>query len=392
MEKFVKLQSVQAGPFTTPSNRHMDFDFPQNHLIDMSKSFVQLVCSIDPATAVEPNDDLSTAPYNLCIKSVASSDYNIMNLELIRNCYLNSGSKGQLENLRRVNVLRKNLMELTKLSTQKLSMHDSLFGVKTFDNKKLLSPFVEFHKVGSITSAYKNASLRIPMSHLFELGNEVLDTTKLGKIRCHLELEQLSNLAVELVSLEELNDNGCNNLPTQGGNELVITKVYDTLENSPFWVGERVRVSANGGDYANVTIITEIKFNEATGVITLVLQDALPALTAPAIYEGIVVSNYTPDPLPVPLASFHILTAEVCLATVDSMKVEVPNELQYFTFTTEEYSVNQDWMNKVFEIEPEAVNVWCMFNRTSTATKTANLLSVNNDLENYFLSINDKIR
>lgn len=389
MERFVKLPSLEAGPFTTPTNRMINFDIGEGHVIDMSKSFVQLTVSMDIATEFTAQN---SQPANLCVVSKVNDKYNPMNLELVKNCYLNSGKKGQLENIRRVNILKKNLAELTKSTDEKLSLHNSFYDYSTFDTKKELSSFVEFHKTGTIPSSYRNVSLKIPMSDLFELGSEVLNTSTLGRLKCHLELDDLDAYKFKVLSLTQPSDTVGKNVAAQGSDKVVINKEYHSLEASPWFVGEKVKVLYTDGTQPQknlVATIVAIAYNEVSKEISITLDQAIPASTsAPqvALTNVQIVEFTTTFAVDVP-ATLHVLTAEVCLAELDLMGVPQPNELQYMTYTTEELSVNNSWMSRIFEVEPEAVNAWLMFHREGTATKYVNN-SVNQYLKSYRLRCN----
>ena len=384
MQKFTLLPSVQAGPFSN-SNKMVDLDIPENHLCDLSQSFVQLECM------VQPTGDLAGKVANLCLKNTDDDGITPMNVDLIKNCNLTSAMKGKLEDIRRVNILSHNLEEMSKSSVKKLSTVDSLYQIHANDTNILLSPFVEFHKIGSVASAYINAHLRIPLSQLVQLGSmSAFDTSKLGKCRLHLELDDLTKLKVyQQLVLDSVGNNStitavpANNITS--GNTVVITAPYDSLEMSPWFVGQLININgiiqpATTSSLLTTTpaTITAIAYAEDTGLITLTTDTPLAALTSPNVYASITVSEFK-SANAAPNGTFTILGAKLGLCTVDGAKVESPNELEYLTFTSEEYSVGaQAFMNKVFEIEPECVNAFLLFNNGT-------VLSTNNDITSYRL-------
>jgi hypothetical protein len=383
MQKFTLLPSVQGGPFDGSSNKMLDFDIPENHMCDLSQSFVQLECM------VQPTGDLAAYVANLCVRNAEAHDITPMNIDLVKNCNLVSAMKGKLEDIRRCDILGHNLAEMSQSSVKKLSTVDSLYQIHANDTDILLSNFVEFHKIGSVPSAYINAHLRIPLSQLVQLGSmTAFDTSKFGRCRLHLELNDLKKLEVyQQLVLDSVGDNStitavpANNITS--GNTIVITGAYDSLEISPWYVGQRININgitqpATTSALITAATITAIAYAEDTGIITLTTDTPLAALTSPNVYASITVSEFK-SANAAPNGTLIILGAKLGLCTVDGAKVETPNELQYLTFTSEEYSVGeQAFMNKVFEIEPECVNTFLLWNNGS-------VLSTNTDITSYRL-------
>ena len=382
MLKYTLLPSVQAGPFSN-SNKMIDLDIPENHMCDLSQSFVQLECM------VQPTGDVAGLVANLCVRNPTNAAYTPMNVDLIKNCNLVSATKGKLEDIRRCNVLAHNLAEMTQSSVKKLSTVDSLYQVHGNDSDILLSPFVEFHKVGSVPSAYINTHLRIPLSQLVQLGSmTAFDTSKFGRTRLHLELEDLSKLQVyQQLLLDSVGDNSTVSLvpanDITSGTTVVLTAPYDSLEISPWYVGQRIVISAiappaTTSATVGTYTITAIAYAEDTGIVSLTIDTAIPALAGTSVYGTVRVQEFK-SATTTSNGTITILGAKLGLCTVDGSKAESPNELNYLTFTSEEYSVGaQSFMNKVFEIEPECVNAFLMFNNSF-------ILSTNNDITSYRL-------
>jgi len=378
MLKHTLIPSVQGGPFSNV-NRMVDIDIPENHMCDLSQSFVQLEC------AVEPTGDMAGKIVNLCIRNPNNVDLTLMNVDLIKNCNLVSATKGKLEDIRRVNVLAHNLAEMTKSAAKKLSTVDSLYQIHANDSDILLSPFVEFHKLGSVPSAYINAHLRIPLSQLIQLGSmTAFDTSKLGRNRLHLELEDLNQFQVyQQILLDGNGDNSAVSLVAidtfASGSVIVVTPTYDSLELSPWYVGQPIiATSVLIPDLIEPCKIMAINYDESSRKITLTVDVVFPALAEAANYTDIKIEE-AKSATTTSNGTLTILGAQLGLCTVDGSKVQSPNELEYLTFTTEEYSVgNQSFMNKVFEIEPECVNTFLMFNNSF-------VLSSYNDLKSYRL-------
>lgn len=377
MQKFTLLPSVQGGVFNN-QNKMIDLDIPENHMCDLSQSFVQLECMVDPPA------DLAGVVANMCVRNKDYNNLTPMNVDLIKNCNLVSATKGKLEDIRRVNVLSHNLNELSKSTVNKLSTIDSLYQIHSNDSNMLLSPFVELHKVGSVAATYQHAHLRIPLSQLVQLGAvSNFDTSKFGRTRLHLELDDVSKLEVYQQLMLDIDGYSTTTTPVAAnnittGSTVVITEPYDSLELSPWYVGQKVVLSGTTppatevADISNA-IITSIAYAEDTGIVSLTTSYTFMPITPTGDYTSITVREFTSTNV----GTLTILGAKLGLCTVDSMKkVESPNELEYLTFTTEEYSVgNQAFMNKIFEIEPECVNTFLMFNNGSILSNLNSIFS-----------------
>lgn len=379
------IQSIQGGPFTN-STRFIDFEIPEGHLVDMTKCFVQLECSLNLVS------QYNNGVVNAVVTNVLDS-MTPMNVDLIKNCSLVSSKKGVLEDIRRVNVLSHNLMEYTMSTNEKLSVVDSLYQTFSYDNEILMSPFIEYNKLGTRPSQYRNAFLRIPLSQLFQLGQvSVFDTNKLGSCRIHLELDNLNNLQVERKVLAQGNQNNATTAVILSGSTIPMAFVYDSLKQVPWFVGESVTINYSivvGTDAPVLdnqdAIITGITYAEDTGLITITTDYSFPAAEN-TTYTNITVYQYENDTAPLVIGSLNILTASLGLTTLDGAKVQSSSELQYATFTTEEYSTGGvKSLNKLFEIEPECVNVFLMQN--DPTGKPSSVLSSNDGLSSYRLRI-----
>jgi hypothetical protein len=380
MFRYSKLNSVQAGPFQTPSNRMIDIEIPEGIVCNMANSFVQLRLRL--ATDIESVE-------NLCPKST-TSDFVNMNIDLIRNCSLMGSKVGRLEDIRRVNVLKHNLNLMSKSSNEKLSLVDSLYQMTNFYSNQLISIFVDMNKEGTVASTYRDVYLRIPLKDLFELGSlEALDTSKTGKLTLHLELENSSYITVEHVKLMNDPEEGkCNNVASSANlAELITTYKYKSLEISPFFVGQVLNLSAevSGGTVEDIddepTTITGIAKN-IDGSLTLTIDPPLQDPVSPNSWTAITLVE--PD-VSTASTTIQVATAELGLSEIVGGSQSV-DELNYMTFTTEEYTNGaQQTMNKIFEVEPECVNAFLMFDNNSS-----NLISNNVGITSYRMRVDNE--
>ena len=379
MLRYSKLNSKQAGPFTTPANRMIDIEIPQGMVCNLADSFIQLVLRLDTT---------STVVNNLCLVS-QTSELIPMNLDLIRNCSLFGQKVGRLEDIRRVNTLKHNLNTLMKSSEEKLSLVDSLYQTVDYYSNQVYSPFVDYNKEGNQASIYRDVSLRIPMKDLFELGSQVIDTGKTGALTIHLELESLSYLTFSQVKLFNNAGEGivASIAPNADLSTLTTATKYSNLELSPFFVGQQVNVAATAApvqtpppDLTAVRTITSITRNQDL-TLQLTISPALPdnvvgnfTYTNPTLTEADATGTN----------SLVVATCELGMAEMVGQTIK-ENELQYLTWTSEEYSSGgQQQMNKIFEVEPEAVNAFLMFD-----SNTSNFISNNIGVTSYRMRIDN---
>jgi hypothetical protein len=387
MQSSFLFQSVQGGPFSN-SSRMIDLDIPSNNFVDMSKSFIQLECSITPYAGLFP-----WGIPNLCVSNSATyATGTPMNIDLIKNCSLTSSTKGKREDIRRVNLLSHNLLEFTKSTSSKMSTLDSLYQVFNYDNNIKLSPFIEYKKVGSVASNFRSAFLRIPLSQLFQMGSMTdFDTNKLSTNRIHLELDNLSNLSVNQIALSSPLQQIAAPTPIVSGYSFTMNTVYDSLDMVPFYVGLQVYINFSEvlGAAAPVAqpqedaTINSLSFNEQTGLITVTTSFNFPVVVN-TTYVSITMEEHMTTQ-PIGCGTFNILTAQLGLTVNNGPTSSInENELEYLTFTTEEYNNGgQPFMNKIFEIEPECVNTFLMIN----GENSTNMLSNDKNIQSYRLRI-----
>jgi hypothetical protein len=376
MLRYSKLNSKQAGVFTTPANRMIDIEIPEGMVCSLGESFIQLVLHLDTTSSVIQN---------LCLKST-TDDLIPMNIDLIRNCSLVGAKVGKMEDIRRVNSLRHNLNTLMKSSEEKLSLVDSLYQTVDYYSNQLLTPFVDYNKEGLISSQYRDVSIRIPLKDLFELGSQVIDTGKTGALTIHLELESLSYLQFSLVKLFNDPDEGdCENIAIGGDLTTLITKMqYPNLEVSPFYVGQTLSLTGVTSPVQSPVILTRTPVK-----IISITRNADLSLSLGV--DGAISSNGTvawnslklAEPNVVGTNTLVVSTCELGLAEMVGGSVK-ENALEYFTWTSEEYSNGQRTMNKVFEVEPEAANAFLLFD-----TNTSNLISNNINVTSYRMRVDN---
>jgi hypothetical protein len=381
MYKFSKIQSNEMGEFNNNA-RLLNFNVSGDMVINPEQSFIQLACHIETTTSQVHNMVLSSA----------TEELNLENVGLIRNCWLESSTKGIIEDIRRVNKYSVNMKELRRGASEKNSSINSLYNARQYDNGLIISsPFIEMYKEGSVLSTYREALLRIPLSDLFFMGElQALDISSMGTLTIHIEFEDFDYLSLREVQMFRNPPTSSENLiqDTTVATNVIKTKFNTKLENleqSPYFVGQNITLgyAVNGvpANPQNAQIIA-IKFNPPTassalvsGMLELTLNVQVPIATSITVAE-----RTNPDGT----ARVAFDRADIVVCQIMGPKKQMPKEINYMTLETEEYTVNSDLLSKVFELPSNCVNAYLMFDNNDS-----NLVSSNSKVKSYRMRLNN---
>lgn len=329
MDKIIKLNSRQGGPFTATQNL-CDFDIPADGTYDLSESYINLFARIvgtaSGATSTSiPNMDLgndggngrAAAVTNLAVNWSAAPNRSFYNIAMVKNTSLTTEKVGVLEDIRRVDILRQTLNEYTQSTDKKESMGYKNLSSSTGQTGNRSSIFNQLYREGSTNSFNDAARIQIPLSQLIELGKMAeYPAMSMGKSRLHLELN-LDKFAVVDATDRSLHSVGLQQFAdvdnSTGGGALAPTfvskAVYTRVEDSLFFVNQRVKVLYTSDDpiaatAANALVSSVKPAGGALQVFTLIAaEQAKPAgikvnITSDGNDAGrsFVVSGYTaPD-------------------------------------------------------------------------------------------------
>tara|TARA_R110002153_G_scaffold185499_1_gene338593 strand:- start:6232 stop:7773 length:1542 start_codon:yes stop_codon:yes gene_type:complete len=407
VNKVIKISSNQGGNFTATSNL-VDFDIPADGIYDLSKSYVNLTCSVSQPGADGSNNG-GNATYMPFIRMAdeAGNHVNAVlpNVSVIRNCDLSCANRGVISDIRRVDVLRSNLQQYSDSSDELKSKNYKLFTPSYPDSQQINSIFREIVKEGNKLSLNKSAGIRVPLSHLFGFGNiENYDTVKYGKTRLHLELQPEKVLVSQYLGNTDAGNQWSRTDTKNQFQDATATISSDLttfnwfagsdvaqpldLRESPFWVNQKIRVSATagvgraGGDLVNV-VRRIVSINWRRGVVgvnqanlEITLNSPISTggnLTGTETYTGITFDGdaTTSD-------VFSIDNAELVLEKNMNPPIDMPDELSYTEFSTEEHNCNgvQNFQ-RMFECEPECMNLYIL--------KADSILSFEGDLQSWRL-------
>lgn len=385
-KKVSKFASEQSGAFNVGSgvgqNRNIDMVIPSSlGVISLKDTFIQLRASI----ILDPDFDDVVVPYFLVNKN--SQDVPVRNVDIIRNCRMSCTNYGPLEDIRRVNVLRKNVQEHSEGVSSKLSQGQTLYNLTDSSTLRFASPFIEIHKDDGFNSKIVDAHLRIKMSDLFELGSvDALDLGQLGDIRVHIELEQKDFFQVKSIGTdgsffpkytdeEEFQDI----VGVQGANVITSSYTYTEKEQVPFYQGQKIAISYNYFDNSAdetgailLTTITNVNIfkTQDPADLTVSTFDVSLTLAQPlensdngtgvvGDYSNIVVGLVAPDDDAI--SDIQYLTCELAVCHYLSPMTPKMGLLEWTTYTTEEYTNGFLDLNKIFELESNCTAVYVMF-------------------------------
>ena len=402
MNRITRINSQQSGNFTE-TNNIITFRLPAN-TYDFSASYLELNTIIDGAVQTAANAGGGVPIYNPQLKWY-NTEQTVNNISFVRRAQLSTTKHGVLEDVRRADILQKNLVNYTHANEEIDSLsYKNATQAKDFNSTRG-SMWREFTQSGSVASRRRQAPINIPMSQLVSLGKSSvfpLDKTMGGVLEIELQAGTgATGWAVSTdISLPPtnalvdagVNPNLLNDVPDPGvagadiglaDNPLETSIAYGAVDttNFPFWVGMNCAIAATGGTAllagaANV-IITSISIAD-DGTVELVFDQSICALANGEVITGITITPIVPATEP----TLKIVSANLVLKQLIAPPV-VASSMSYTTFDTEEFSqAGSAQLNHTFRLPASCVNAILML-------PEANGLSKLNALNNYRLSLDN---
>ena len=404
MNRITRINSQQSGNFTE-TNNIITFRLPAN-TYDFSASYLELNTIIDGAVQLAANAGGGVPIYNPQLKWY-NTEQTVNNISFVRRAQLSTTKHGVLEDVRRADILQKNLVNYTHANEEIDSLsYKNATQAKDF-NVTRGSMWREFTQSGAVGSRRRQAPINIPMSQLVSLGKSSvfpLDKTMGGVLEIELQAGTgATGWAVSTdISLPPVNaivgtanPNAINDVPDPGvagasiglaDNPLILTLLYGATNttNFPFWVGMNCKIEKTGGangatllaGAANV-IITDITIAD-DGTVDLVFDQSISALANTQTLTGVTITPIVPATEP----TLKIVSANLVLKQLIAPPV-VASSMSYTTFDTEEFSqAGSAQLNHTFRLPASCVNAILML-------PDATGLSKLNALNNYRLSLDN---
>ena len=412
MDNIVKIPSVQST-FSATKNL-VDFDIPNHGVYDLTKSYVNVNVSVDntSATSVAGNDGIFNSYLNIGDNLGAGEFLHYPNVALVKNAHFHSQTRGSVCDIRRVDTLRSTLYQYVKDRVeQKDGSYTELNSVQEADRWSL-SPFRQYQVLSQAltdlrSSRRVNRDMKIPLGDIFDIAKSVdaWSGNTYGQSRVHLEMN-FDKLRVDTslgqdnvfwgLTNGDADGNGFNNGTSYGAMDdgaagttadvttLTTTMIYlEPEQQSPFYVGQDLRVSFSIGAGAQAPVVRQItnitRAVDGTGALTgkllLTLNASVVSLNNDQI-SGITVTGINPD-----TATFNINSCELVLQSSENPKP--PSKINYTCFTTEIDNANQLTNHvKNYMCEPNATNLFIMFPNDIVSRKA--------DLTSYRFVINNE--
>ena len=164
LDKIIKLQSKQGGPFTATNNL-LSFTIPDDGVYDFSSSYIDLSSEI----LVTP-DTGGAGIYNPTLR-YQTNDLELSNAAFVRHARLSTQRGGLLEDVQRCDILRTNLDNYTRTISDVESVgYKSVYQVND-KTKMQYSIWRDLKGLGEVESRNVQAPVQIPLKSLFSLGN-----------------------------------------------------------------------------------------------------------------------------------------------------------------------------------------------------------------------------
>ena len=389
MNKEIKLNSVEGGPYTTSQNR-VSFEIPSDGVYDLQSSYINLNCEIQ-VTETSTAEGIGIYPMDVLVGGTGTDRPQYPNTSLVKNCSMRTARTGMVEDIRRSDQLQNLIYALNRSETQKDSRsYDAVSQIPNQVNVQQYGLYRDINKLGTVKSKQNDiAPIKIKLEDLFDFCAQAIevDTQKCGTItiRCELNIDKLA--PVQRFKSDDWPDalkSNFEEVNAQGDANTIQTKSkFTNLDQSPYYVGQKLKVSATGaGGAGNITdkdaVVDQIVWNP-DGTISLSFEQKWGDVGAGESYTAIEVE--TQD---IAAASISINFAEIVLTRLAKDKSDF-SQIEYSTYSTEQTNGNglTSFQNQ-FQIEAESDAVLIAF-----PSDNDDLQSVNGDVQSYRLRLDN---
>ena len=375
MDKTIKYQSVEGGPFSSPGKNRISFQLPPTAVYNLNDSYVNI--NVEPEVVEDPSFTAGgVGVYPVSFAWVGSTqDAKFQNVAVVKNCSMRCANKGSIENIRRVDVLKNNLATLDK-SQREIAAGEGYLAASQFADPiqgAIGSILTDINKEGIQKSRYNTtAPIQIKLSDLFDFcRTEEYDAEKAGLTEIHLEcnldklrLAQTNSSAtwdasyLEFAAIAPV-------AAAQDANTIQAVEEFDSPKEWPFFVGQKLLIDASGiggaASVANVpAVVSQVDWNRTTGKLNLTFEQKWGDL---AIGHGF--SDITCATAPIASATPKFVAAELVTKIIG--QPEGFDSIEYSTFSTEQDNGNDNTrFTRQYQVEPECTNALIMFPDATT--------------------------
>ena len=411
--EFVKISSLQGLHDLSGNKNLVDFVLPQNSgSYDLSQSYINVNVShaSTDASAVSTTDG-AAAPagvYNIALTFAENSGRGtavggLQSVDLLQNknpaVMLNharmESAKGRIEDIRSVGVFRSNMEVYNKDFGDYSNGLGSMSSLPIHDQSRA-QEINALNGEGNIISEKRSHDIRIPLKSIFASAtNPVYDSNYFGfsKIHCEFKFQNLFTFDLDgkhtLLAQKNYNSGGGSNLGvmkqftagaagqalntygTVAGN-LISENKFESLEDSPFWVGKRMASAiANAGgapgiaaghcQIAELKHLTEADSAGNEGCIQIILT---AGFTHAQLNAG---NQYTATFTDLLAGNTGLGAASgLTINNVELVAKMTPeqdmNGLEYFTYEAQEdTTASGAVINRTYMLPPQTMAVYVMF-------------------------------
>jgi hypothetical protein len=392
MDSIIKLNSIISGDYNSSNNR-IDFDI-YDGTYDFQQSYVNIRADlITPEIGTTITAGYKGVHLVQIGKGSPGKDdaqYQLHPIALVKNCYLNSSTQGNIDDIREVRLLQNTLKTYTESTSEQLSnTYDSTYQ-RTLASRTKHSVFRELYRSGDVMSRNVSSNIRIPLSDLSGVGSLSSYTVSPNeKLRLHLEIDKSG---LQFYSTSDWNMYGPNGnmvnfelddyTNNSGGPES--EAIFESINNFinekdiPLWTGQLVDVRS-ATNSPGLAIVKSIQLNGINLSITLTqLRTPIPNGTA---LTDIYMTRVPCELDPTKGIDLRLYDAEIVLHKKANTVKAQPTE--FSTYTTEQFNANgQTDFRRMFQVEPNCVNLMVMFPRD-------NAFSFNDNVQNYRIALNN---
>ena len=394
MNREIKFNSVQGGPFTISQNR-INFNIPSDGVYDMSEAYINLNVKTE---ITESSTTEGVGVYVNKIKLGAEVDGqqpNLDNVQLVKNAILRTERQGSIENIRRVdqisNVLslyNNSVLDVRGKSVLNATQLNTNFGFGQFSLES------DINKLGVVKSKQNDITpIKIMLKDIFDFCHQAVefDTTKTGAVSLECELN-IDKLSVESTNdstdwADGIDDEWADATVEGDANEIKTNWIMTNLSQSPYYVGQKLNITATGaGGAPNIAdvpaVISSIEWVDSgadKGKLIIQFENKWGDIGAGQSYTAISVATVAPSAV-----SIEANFGELVLLKLNKMSSEF-DEIEYSTFSTEQDNGNNlKSFQKQYQIEGDADCVVVAFPSADNE-----LLSINQHIIDYRLRLNN---
>jgi hypothetical protein len=399
-DQYVKFYSNQAGGFTSDSNI-VDVTIPGGACYSLRDSYLQIYAQMSTTEVA------GVAGVHMTQLAFDGSDQHFPNSCLIRSATAECAARGQIESLRRCDILSQ-AKQLVARSQRQDQTYDRLACNAAVDpNGNIRSSiFLDEQKEGNTLSSQREVPIPIRLGDVMEsMDTPFYDGRVLGDLRLRFELNAPGGTNPVIVGSEMLPAATtqwdwlkCADVPqnTAASNLLTVKIGGGNLRSVPrrsaygYYVGQKITVTATGnGGAANIAggqtdlAITNIAWNEDGSSLVLTLTNNWSAATgAGETYTDVVVAGFVQaDTI---TATFN--RVELVAKRINNPPpVSMPKKWNFRTYSTTQDvgPVGITAFNRQYTIEPSADAALITFPETADLP-----FSINQDIQQYRLSVN----